>query len=251
MSRKAIWGAQLAIVALCALALKYFYSTATPDQLRWILAPTTWLVELVSGKSFAFESYTGYMSSDHTFVIAAPCAGVNFLITAFLMLTLRRLWQDRFQPSQWNFIPAAAIIAYGTTLIANTARIWLALSDLEINWLSAHQQHRFEGVVVYFGFLLVLFLGTDRLRLATPSRLLFPLGIYYAVTLAVPLLNGSYNHGAAFWEHFSFVLVLPLFMILCFFVAQLASHAIPLPLSALTNLACGRTNTTSSSGRDN
>src|ERR1700752_3696118 len=105
MSRKAIWSAQLAIVALCALALKYFYSTATPDQLRWILAPTTLLVELVSGKSFAFESYTGYMSSDHTCVIAAPCAGVNFLITAFLMLTLRRLWRDRFQPREWHFIP--------------------------------------------------------------------------------------------------------------------------------------------------
>lgn len=97
------------------------------------------------------------MSSDHTFVIAAPCAGVNFLITAFLMLTLRRFWQGRFQPSELHFIPVAAVIAYGTTLIANTARIWLALSDVEINWLTAHQQHRLEGIVVYFGFLLVLF----------------------------------------------------------------------------------------------
>lgn len=236
MSRKAIWGAQVAIVALCALALKYFYSTATPDQLRWILAPTTLLVELVSGRSFAFESYTGYMSSDHSFVIAAPCAGVNFLITAFLMLTLRRLWQGRFQPSEWHFIPVAAVIAYGTTLIANTARIWLALSDVEINWLTAHQQHRLEGIVVYFGFLLLLFLVTDRLRALSPSRLLIPLSIYYTVTLAFPLLNGSYKQGAAFWEHFAFVLVLPLLIILCIlclFVAKFAysaSHATPIAL---------------------
>jgi len=48
MNRKVIWGAQLAVVALCALALKYHYSTATPDQMRWILAPTTLLVELFS-----------------------------------------------------------------------------------------------------------------------------------------------------------------------------------------------------------
>ncbi|HKY42081.1 MAG TPA: exosortase K [Pyrinomonadaceae bacterium] len=219
MSRKAIWGAQLAVVALCALALKYHYSTATPDQLRWILAPTTLLVEVFSGKTFEFESYTGYMSSDHTFVIAAPCAGVNFLITAFLMLTLRRLWRERFQPGQWHLIPLAAVVAFGATLIANTTRIWLALSDLEISWLSANQQHRLEGIVVYFGFLLLLFLITDRLR---PSRLLIPLGIYYAVTLAVPLLNGSYKQGAAFWEHFSFVLVLPLLLVLCLFVAHCA-----------------------------
>ena len=232
MNRKAIWGAQLAVVALCALALKYHYSTATPDQLRWILTPTTLLVEVLSGKSFAFESYTGYMSSDHTFVIAAPCAGVNFLITAFLMLTLRRLW---FQPREWHFIPMAAVVAYVTTLIANTSRIWLALSDLEISWLSANQQHRLEGIVVYFGFLLFLFLVTDRLHSVTPSRFLIPLGIYYAVTLAVPLLNGAYK-GAAFWEHFAFVLVLPLLIILCIlclFVAKFAyrvSHATPIAL---------------------
>ena len=123
MNRKVIWGAQLAVVSLCALALKYHYSTATPDQLRWILAPTTLLVELFCQKSFEFESYTGYMSSDHTFVIAAPCAGVNFLITAFLMLTLRRLWRDPFQATKWHFIPLAAVIAFVATLIANTARI--------------------------------------------------------------------------------------------------------------------------------
>ena len=233
MNRKVIWGAQLAVVALCALALKYHYSIATPDQLRWILAPTTLLVEVFSGKSFEFESYTGYMSSDHTFVIAAPCAGVNYLITAFLMLTLRNLWRDRFQ-AKWHFIPLAAMIAFGATLIANTTRICIALSDIEISWLNANQQHRLEGIVVYFGFLLLLFLVTDRLRSATPSRLLIPLGIYYVVTLAIPLLNGSYKPGDAFWEHFAFVLLLPLLIVLCvlcLFVAKFAyrgSHETPI-----------------------
>jgi len=78
MKRKLIWSAQLLVVVLCALALKVYYSTATPDELRWILAPTTALVELLSGRSFTFESYAGYMSSDHRFVIAVSCAGVNF-----------------------------------------------------------------------------------------------------------------------------------------------------------------------------
>jgi hypothetical protein len=153
------------------------------------------------------------------------------------MLTLRRLWSDRFQPGPWHFILPAAVITYGTTLIANTTRIWLALSDLEISWLSANQQHRLEGIVVYFGFLLLLFLVTDRLR---PSRLLIPLGIYYAVTLAIPLLNGSYKQGAAFWEHFAFVFLLPLLIvlcILCLFVAKFAyrvSHATPIALHLRT-----------------
>lgn len=202
------------VVVLCALALKFYYSTATPDQLRWILAPTTWLVELLSGKSFQFESYTGYMSSDHTFVIAAPCAGVNFLITAFLMLALRLLWRGRFQAISWRFIPTAAVIAYLATLIANTVRICVALRGIEISWLTANQVHRLEGIVVYFGFLLLLFMLIERQQSANRSRLLLiPLFVYYATTLGIPLLNGSYKQGAAFWEHFVFVLVLPILLV--------------------------------------
>src|SRR5689334_15319847 len=126
--RRMIWGAQLAIVTLCAFALKQYYSSATANELRWILAPTTFIVERLSGRSFQFESYTGYMSSDHTFVIAVPCAGVNFLITAFVMLALRRLWRERFHSVGWAFVSFAAALAYIATLISNTARILLALA---------------------------------------------------------------------------------------------------------------------------
>ena len=223
--RKLIWGAQLATVLLCALALKFYYSNATANELRWILAPTTTLVELLSGRSFAFESYTGYMSSDHRFVIAVPCAGVNFLITAFLMLGLRRLWRDRLQGISWTFLPMTAALAYVATLIANTTRICVALEiqrrSLEVNGLSGNQLHRLEGIVVYFGFLLLLFMLSERLEATKPrTALLFPLAIYYATTLGIPLLNGSYRQGMPFWEHFVFVLIFPLVLvaILAFFV---------------------------------
>jgi len=214
---KLIWSAQLALAGLSALALKSYYSTATADQLRWILAPTTTLVELLSGKRFEFESYAGYMTSDRTFVIAVPCAGVNFLITAFLMLSLRRLWRERFQAINWRYIPFAAVLAYAATLIANTTRIWLALElrarGMKLSGLSGNQLHRLEGILVYFGFLLLLFLVVERMESAKPLRftrvLPFPLLIYYATTLGVPLLNGSF-HRSAFWEHAVFVFVLPL-----------------------------------------
>jgi hypothetical protein len=48
--------------------------------------------------------------------------------------------------------------------------------------------------------------------------LAFPVLVYYAVTLGVPLANGSYRQGSAFWEHSIFVLVLP-----ALFVAPLAA----------------------------
>ena len=211
--------AQLLVVVLCALALKLHYSMASPDQLRWILAPTTALVELFSGSSFQFESYAGYMSNDHKFLIAASCAGVNFLITAFLMLSLRTLLKGRSNALSWRFIPLYMGLAYVTTVVANTVRICVALRlqrlPDEVAWLNGNQLHRLEGIVVYFGFLLLLFLLTEKISTENTTefvrKILFALVVYYATTLAVPLIHGGYRY-KEFFEHFAFVLVMPLMM---------------------------------------
>lgn len=248
MRQKVIWSAQLLLVLLCALGLKAYYSTATADDLLWILTPTTVLVELLSGRQFEFESYAGYMSSDHRFVIAVPCAGVNFLITAFLMLALRRLWRGRFQPAAWSFLPVAAILAYVATLLANTTRIWFALEmqaqSAWLTWLTRNQLHRLEGIVIYFLFLMLLFVVTERFETARPRSFarasLFPLLIYYATTLGVPLLNGSYRQGSAFWEHFGFVLVLPLLVILPLLLQQILSANLRAAVSRSNESPCRR-----------
>jgi exosortase K len=220
--------AQLVVVVLCAAIVKLYYSTTSVNQLRWILAPTTVFVELVSGSQFEFESYAGYMSSDRSFVIAASCAGVNFLITSFLMLSLGKLWRDWAQDTAWRFIPYAALCAYLATLVANTVRISTALRlhrmPLEMGWLSPNQLHRVEGIFIYFGFLLLLFMVSEKMSSGNASssentsglfRLPFwPLLIYYATTLGIPIANGAYRHGADFWEHSLFVLLIPLVLIL-------------------------------------
>jgi exosortase/archaeosortase family protein len=184
------------------------------------------------------------MSSDHRFVIAVPCAGVNFLITAFLMLSLRRLWRDRLQGVSWTFLPISAALAYAATLVANTTRICIALEiqrrSLEVSGLSDNQLHRLEGIVVYFGFLLLLFMLSERMETAKPhTALLFPLGIYYATTLGIPLLNGSYRQGIPFWEHFVFVLIFPLILvaILAFFVGAALRGRSHKPSQELTSMA--------------
>ena len=218
MNSQKKWSAQLFVVGLCALALKVHYSLASPDQLRWILSPTTWLVELLSGRSFSFESHSGYMSSDHTFLIAASCAGVNFMIAAFLMLTLRVLVAQRNQPISWRFVPVTAAVAYTSTIIANTVRICIALEmqrgSFHLQPFDRNELHRLEGIVVYFVFLLVLFIATEQRANAGFVRRLrqwcFPLGVYYATTLLLPLINGAFKRGTAFWEHSLFVMLVPI-----------------------------------------
>jgi exosortase K len=238
-NRPARWShfVQLLVVLVCSAALKQYYSTASVNQLRWVLAPTTFLVQLISGTRFQFESHAGYIKSDRTFLIAASCAGVNFLITAFLLLSLRKLWRDRAVSPSWKFIPVTAVVAYVVTIIANTVRISIALHSLhhESSWLSANQLHRFQGIFIYFGFLLLLFLLSEQKgerstrdnpsalvtgRLTLIRRLSLPLFVYYLTTLGIPLVNGAYQDGD-FWEHAGFVLVTPLFLIfLCAITAS-------------------------------
>ena len=225
MNHRATWKriAQWVAVIACAVALKLYYSSASADELRWILAPTTAFVELVSGTAFEFESHAGYISADHSFLIAPSCAGVNFLITAFLMLSVGKLWRDRSLDIAWGFIPAAALIAYLVTLAANTVRIGVALRLgrlPEISWLNPSQLHRVEGIFVYFGFLLLLFVVSEKMSAGKTSGLLrqsfFPLLVYYATTLGIPLANGGYRQGSGFWDHSVFVLLIPVLLILPF-----------------------------------
>ncbi|HSE25731.1 MAG TPA: exosortase K [Pyrinomonadaceae bacterium] len=214
-----IQGAQFLVIILCALALKLHYATASADQLRWILGPTTSLVEIFSGSSFQFESYAGYMSSNHRFLVATSCAGVNFMITAFLMLALRALLGDRSSVLSWKFIPLYAGFAYVATIIANTVRIcvalWLQHVPDDVRWLSWSQLHRIEGIIIYFGFLLLLFVLTEKGPQKSTEfvrKMGFTLIVYYSMTLIIPLLNGSHRD-RGFFEHSVVVLVLPLIMV--------------------------------------
>lgn len=214
---------QLVAVALCAAAIKSYYSGAGVDDLGWVLAPTRSLVGLITGVDFVFESGAGYMSADHSFLIAASCSGVNFMITAFVLLATGWMWKRSSGPG-WLFLPMSAAAAYLTTLLANTVRISTAMQirriDPELIWLNPDQLHRFEGIVIYFGFLLLIFAAeekvlsdSDGVRPRTRWRhWLLPLGVYYSTTIAVPLANAVLRGGfakAEFWEHAGFVIVIP------------------------------------------
>jgi len=231
---------QLAAVIAVAGGLKLFYSTASVDDLRWVLAPTASLVELVTGETFTFESHAGYMIGDRSFLIAAVCSGINFLIAAFLMLSLRRLWRGWWQPVNLALLPASLAVAYLTTIVANAVRIvgaiYLHRMDPDLVWVNPDQAHRLEGIFVYFGFLLLLFVFSDRFdegdspgraqNFFDLRRLTLPLVIYWVTTLGIPLANGAYRQGASFWEHAAFVFLTPLVLML--------------PLAVINGLRCNR-----------
>lgn len=220
--------AQACVVLVIAFALKLFYSMSGVNDLRWILAPTTLFVEFATGETFWFESYVGYMNDERSFLIADSCSGVNFLIMAFLMLSLMKLQQGLNRNVSWWFIPAAIAAAYFSTIVANTVRITIAMRlhrmSREMVWINPEQMHRLEGIFIYFGLLVLLFVLAESIddlvsgRIRGTRRLLrqsmLPLSIYWLITLGIPIVTGAYKSGSGFWEHLLFVLITPAILIL-------------------------------------
>ena len=160
------------------------------------------------------------MSADRSFLIASACAGVNFLITAFVMLGFRLIWTARTTGVNWRTLFFTATASYGVTIVANSVRIssalWLNESRPTLAGLDRNDIHRLDGILIYFGFLLMLFVVSKKFMGETKTGVrtyIFPLVIYYAMTLAVPIANGALKQGSDFWQHAAFVMVTPLALI--------------------------------------
>ena len=55
---------------LFILGIKLFYSKASVPDLKWILAPTSLWVRILSGIPFDYEPGSGYVSHSFRFIIA-------------------------------------------------------------------------------------------------------------------------------------------------------------------------------------
>ena len=66
-----------------AWGLKYHYSHSRADDLDWMLGPTSYLVQTVSGMNFEKVENTGYADHESGIIIASSCSGINFMIIVF------------------------------------------------------------------------------------------------------------------------------------------------------------------------
>jgi exosortase K len=155
----------LAVTALVIAAAKTYYREASPGDLAWILAPTSWLVSLVSGYDFAYVAGAGWVSHEATFIIAPACAGIHFALAALLALTVGWLPAVRDARAASARLAAGLTIALAATLVVNTTRIAIAIAlhrgALDIG-LDAGDVHRIEGIAIYLGGLCLLAALTRR-----------------------------------------------------------------------------------------
>lgn len=156
------WRIAGVLVALAVVvAGKQFYRDATAAELGWILAPTAQLVSWITGGNFLYEAGPGWVDPQIGFIIAPPCAGLNFALAAFLALALGGLPGMHSLRTTVIRIAAAGALAYLATLVVNTIRIAIAVAmhqgTIDIAGHDRAELHRIEGIVVYLGGLVALY----------------------------------------------------------------------------------------------
>ena len=157
----------LALAALIAWSLKGHYSSARADDLWWILSPTARLVGATTGATFVMQSGEGFFSRERLFLIEKSCAGVNFMIAAFVMLVVALVPRARSALSAGQTLGVSLLASYSAAVLVNTLRIivamWLAAHPAALSAFSAADIHRVEGIAVYFGGLVLLYELVQRL----------------------------------------------------------------------------------------
>jgi exosortase K len=154
----------LALAALVVLALKAHYSGASAGELAWILAPTAHLVGLAVASEFTFEAGLGWLSREEMFAIAPECAGVNFMLAAFVMLAAASTLRLGSPRARLLGLGTSLAVAYLAAIAVNTVRISIALraGSLGDSLIDAPGLHRVQGIAVFFTALCLLWLAANR-----------------------------------------------------------------------------------------
>ena len=158
-------GCMLAAALAIAWGVKRHYADARADDLLWILTPTARLAGVMMSTTFVLQPGEGYFSHDRLFLIEKSCAGINFMIAAFGMLTFALVHRVGSGTSAVRVVGVSLLAGYSAAVLVNAVRIAIAmwLAEHPVAGLGAADVHRIEGITVYFGGLVVLYELVQRL----------------------------------------------------------------------------------------
>lgn len=248
-----IWKNRIYYLAgfVIVFGLKYFYSKAGSNELKWILTPTAWWVRILSGIAFEYEPHVGYVSHDARFIIASSCSGVQFMIISMATLIYSYVHRMRTMGKGFCWISLSIGASYLLTIFVNGFRIvfsiylplYLSRTDGYRGWITPEKLHTITGIVVYFTSLFAIYHiagyishniackqeenpePVDCMDLKHPGQsftemlgsYLPPVFWYFSIALGIPFLNRAYkNDGGRFMEYAALMTAVCL-TILCLF----------------------------------
>lgn len=226
------------------LGMKYHFSEASCESLRWILAPTCWWVRILSGIPFQWIPKIGYTSHSYRFIIAASCSGLQFMLISIAALNFSFLHRMKTKKRTCLWILSSIGFSYLFTIFINGLRILLSIyipfflfDPFALSrWITKERFHSILGIMVYFTSLFLLYQFADGYSLSlqnqhdadrtSPSVLprfqeyrnfIMPLFWYFSIVLGIPVLNRAYrNDSRGFWEYEILILTVSLSLLLLF-----------------------------------
>ena len=103
---------------------------------------------------------------ERLFLIEKSCAGVNFMLAAFGMLVFTLFHRVRTVVSGSSVLGVSLLAGFAAAVVVNAVRIamamWLAAHPIGLS-ISSAALHRLEGILVYFGGLVLLYEAAQRL----------------------------------------------------------------------------------------
>lgn len=220
------------LIGFCIIiGIKLFSRNAGSDELRWLLAPTTRLVNLFSGIPFVYESNVGYVNHSLRFLIAPSCSGIQFMnimIATLIFSFVHRIGGNSHAfGKRLCFTIVCVIISYLLTVLVNGMRIILAIyiprlmedQNIYISFLTPEKLHTAIGTFVYFVSLLTIYriasyisqkaapkptqnelscTEPDSLRgmfTSIVGKCISPAFWYFFIVLGIPFLNRAYQKG--------------------------------------------------------
>ena len=141
------------------IAVKIFYNNADNGELKFILWTVSEIVAAFYNTRFIFNESIGFFSSQLQITISKSCAGINYMIILFSMLSFSYIHKFKAFKNKAVYFSAILPISYFLTVITNSFRIIAAtaISKAEIpeKLTSREVIHNLTGMLIFVSFLII------------------------------------------------------------------------------------------------
>ncbi|OPZ92871.1 MAG: hypothetical protein BWY74_01378 [Firmicutes bacterium ADurb.Bin419] len=226
--------------------LKWYYSMAGIEDLEWIIGPTAWWTEILSGNTFKKVPGLGYVNNANEFIIVSSCSGINFLIVLFSTLLYSFIHRLKVNKEKSLWFAFCMLFSYIMTIGVNGLRIIISMylynADIYGALITPERVHRIEGVLIYFVSLFIIYSLIERkagfivsgfceekYSARSMKKLIItcvpPLFWYFVFTLGIPLLNRAYKKdGVHFLEHSIVIISISFISVLVYCLISKLKH---------------------------
>ena len=164
----------VSIIILFAFFMNVLYSQLGVEYFKWLLAPTTFIVEKYIGENALWVNNVGYKIQNMPIVIEKSCSGFRYLsvmvgLTALYLLLLKVKFSEH-----WKKLIFLPIFIFAYVIGINSFRIITSIGiekfAFKYAWFPNHAAHELLGILYFLlGLFSIYYLVNKLIHLNTTS----------------------------------------------------------------------------------